>query len=337
MPSPGMVVPQSPVDAHGDDVIPMKAGLTCVTAERPASDTIDYVQLYQPCDNVIYSMGLICGNVGPRTGLQAIAALDESKGKFIGFDYDGSQDVSCYASLGRIDGWENNGYAALSVPLAKDFSDVAEVTSKVQFAFDSIKGTSATDMPKIVGIKINPADSDITQENAEKLDGLLGGVSLVIFQSHLESGIVPCIIAISDVLIKKDNVIKLMKDAHLPVAISTTAALVLITTDGQHTQRGSTCVGANIVPRSTRCSLLKGTAQDGHSVPSRFGNTVVIEYLTTNSAKSLLPDKSVKNRAKYGVAVFDMDRYYLDQYPDCPPLNLSAFKLPRPKTTLTVS
>ncbi|XP_075526785.1 uncharacterized protein LOC142558538 [Dermacentor variabilis] len=179
------------------------AGLTCVTSERAASDTVDYVQLYQPCDNVIYSMGSTCGNVGPKAGLQAIAALGEDKVKYVGFDYDGSEDVACYASLGRIDGWEKNGYAALSVVLADDFSDVADVMPKVKFAFDAIKGTSAVDVPKIVGIKINPADADVTKENAEKLRDLLSGVSLVIFQSHPERDVVPCTIAISDVLISK--------------------------------------------------------------------------------------------------------------------------------------
>ncbi|XP_037554846.2 uncharacterized protein LOC119431429 [Dermacentor silvarum] len=270
------------------------AGLTCVTSERAATDAVDYVQLYQPCDNVIYSMGSICGNVGPKAGLQAIAALDEDKAKYVGFDYDGSQDVTCYASLGRIDGWDNNGYAALSVEMADDFSDVADVAAKVKFAFDAIKGTSDVDMPKIIGIKINPADADVTKENAENLRDLLSGVSLVIFQSHPERDVSPCTIAISDVMISKKNMIKLMEDIPLPVAISSTAALVLITTDGQQTQRGSRCVGANLVPRST------------------------------------LPDKSVKHRTKYGVAVFNLDYYYLDQYPECPPLNLSAFKLPRP-------
>ncbi|XP_054924757.1 uncharacterized protein [Dermacentor andersoni] len=127
----------TPDDTHDDDdndgngEATLYAGLTCVTSERAASDTVDYVQLYQPCDNVIYSMGSACGNVGPKAGLQAIAALDESKAKYVGFDYDGSQDIACYASLGRIDGWENNGYAALSVVLADDFSDVAAVMPKV--------------------------------------------------------------------------------------------------------------------------------------------------------------------------------------------------------------
>ncbi|XP_054924663.1 uncharacterized protein [Dermacentor andersoni] len=322
-------------DGNGDTSL--YAGLTCVTSERAANDTVDYVQLYHPCDNVIYSMGSTCGNVGPKAGLQAIAALGEDKVKYVGFDYDGSQDVACYASLGRIDGWEKNGYAALSVVLADDFSDVADVMAKVKFAFDAIKGTSAVDMPKIVGIKINPADADVTKENAEKLRDLLSGVSLVIFQSHPERDVVPCTIGISDALISKNNVIKLMRDIHLPVAISTTAALVLITTDGQQTERGSHCVGLNLVPRSTRCSLIGSAARDGHSVPSGFSNTVVIEYLTTASASSLLPDRSVRHRTKYGVAVFNLDYYYLDQYPVCPSLNLSAFKLPRPDKTVTAT
>ncbi|KAH7974418.1 hypothetical protein HPB49_015265 [Dermacentor silvarum] len=159
----------------GNDDASLYAGLTCVTSERAAADTVDYVQLYQPCDNVIYRIGSACQNAGPKPGLKAIAALGDDKTKYVGFDYDGSQDITCYADLGRIDGWQNNGYAVLSVVLADDFSDVADVSGKVKIAFDAIKGTSDMDKPKIVGIEINPVDADVTKENAKKLRDLLNG------------------------------------------------------------------------------------------------------------------------------------------------------------------
>ncbi|XP_049513458.1 uncharacterized protein LOC125940870 [Dermacentor silvarum] len=119
-------------DDDDNDDTGLYAGLTCVASERAATDTVDYVQLYQPCDNVIYSLGSTCGDVGSKAGLKAIAALGDDKTKYVGFDYDGSQDVTCYANIGRIDGWQNNGYAALSIVLADDFSDVADVAAKVQ-------------------------------------------------------------------------------------------------------------------------------------------------------------------------------------------------------------
>ncbi|XP_077496520.1 uncharacterized protein LOC144107404 [Amblyomma americanum] len=322
--------PDPPTDAKGEDTA-LYAGLTCVTSERASADTVDPVLLYKPCDNIVYSVGTSCTTTGDEKGLSVVAKL-ENKGKFIGFDYDGSVDVNCYANLGSLKGWEDNGYAALGVVLANDFADVAQVTAKVKHAFDAIKGTSRAHIPKIVGIKINPAAADITKENSAKLADLLDNVSLVIFESHIGIKGAPCKIAVTDVLISKNNVIKLMEDIDKPVAISSTAGLLLITPNEQNTQRGSRCKGSRVVPRtSDRCGLFKGASRDGHSVISSLG--VVIEYLVTDSANSLLPDSSVKKRTKYGVAMFNLEHYFLDQHPNCPPLNLNAFKLPRPAST----
>ncbi|XP_077496516.1 uncharacterized protein LOC144107399 [Amblyomma americanum] len=332
--SSSTVVYDTTTDAGPSTDSKLYAGLTCVTSERATDDTVDYTLLYQPCDNVVYSVGTRCRLTGNENGLLVVAGLAD-KGKFLGFNYDGSVDVSCYANLGSVQGWEDNGYAALGVVLANDFSDVAQVATRLKHAFDTIEGTGRPHMPKIAGIKINPTDADITKENAEKLAQLLlvNNVSLVIFESHTGIKGVPCKIAVSNVLINKNNVIKLTEDIDLPVAISSTAGLLLITTDGQRNDRGSNCKGSRVVPRSSqRCGLLGGAAQDGHSVIPGLG--VVIEYLVTDSANSMLPDSTVKQRAKYGVAIFDLQHYHLDQYPNCPPLDLSAFKLPRPAPTV---
>ncbi|KAK8789131.1 hypothetical protein V5799_021093 [Amblyomma americanum] len=125
------VVYDTTTDAGPSTDSKLYAGLTCVTSERATDDTVDYTLLYQPCDNVVYSVGTRCRLTGNENGLRVVAGLAD-KGKFLGFNYDGSVDVSCYANLGSVQGWEDNGYAALGVVLANDFSDVAQVATRLK-------------------------------------------------------------------------------------------------------------------------------------------------------------------------------------------------------------
>ncbi|XP_077557936.1 uncharacterized protein LOC144173329 [Haemaphysalis longicornis] len=143
----------------------------------------------------------------------------------------------------------------------------------------------------------------------------------------------PCKIGINELMISKEDYLKISDGMDNPVAISTTLAIGRFRPlNSNETGTGAACSTRELLNRTNEnCAAMGTLTNSGHEQNGEF----VYEYITNETAQNLFVtfvDKPASASWKYNIAFFDVDFYGRQDNISCPIFPLSDFYRKGPRT-----